>query len=294
MKILVTGAAGMLAADVIPQLFKNGHQVVQTDIKQHLPGIIRLDIADFEAVIKKVKEYRPDYIFHFAAETDVDLCEKNPKHALMVNALGTENIARACLEFRLPLLYISTGAVFSGDKETPYTELDIPSPINVYGKSKLEGERVVQNLLKSYFIIRAGWMVGGWKIDKKFVYKIVQQIKEGKQELRVVADKFGSMTFTKDFAKNLLNVINTGRYGLYHMVNRGTCSRYEIALRIVEFIGLKNKIMILPINSDQYPLPAPRARSEMLENYKLNLLGLNSMPHWHDSLEEYIKTNKDK
>ena len=134
-------------------------------------------------------------------------------------------------------------------------------------------------------------MVGGWEIDKKFVYKIVQQLKEGKKELQVVADKFGSPTFTKDFAKNFMNIIQTGRYGHYHLTHKGSCSRYDIAVKIVEFMGLADKVKVNPIDSGQFPLPAPRADSEKMRNYKLDLLGLNNMPSWEDSLRDYIKTN---
>lgn len=294
MKILITGAAGALAAEVIPALLREEHEVVQVDINQRLPEIQILDVTRQNEVFRKVGVVRPDYIFHFAAETDVDLCEKNPQHAFKVNTCGTENIALACKEFGAGLLYISTGAVFNGDKPSPYTEFDMPGPINVYGESKLQGEVIVKDLLSQYFIIRTGWLIGGWGLDKKFVYKIIRQLNEEKGELMVVADKFGSPTFVEDFAANLMVLINTKRYGLYHMVNKGTCSRYDIAVKIVEFMELKKKVRINPVDSAKFPLPAPRNRSEMLENYKLDLLGLNSMPHWEESLERYIKMNKDK
>lgn len=291
MKILITGAAGMLANDVIGELLRQKHEVIQTDINQCLPEIQILDVVDREDVIKKIEEQRPDCVFHFAAETNVDLCEKEPEHAFRVNAHGTENIALACREYDTLLLYISTGAVFSGNKPEPYTELDRPNPANVYGESKLRGENIITDLLKKYFIIRAGWMVGGWEIDKKFVYKIVRQLRQGKKELAAVTDKFGSPTFTKDFAANLMNIVNTKKYGLYHMVNNGVCSRYDIAVKIVQFIGLEDIVKVNPVTSDQFPLPAPRGRSEMLDNYKLNLMGFNNMPHWEDSLKEYITIN---
>jgi len=294
MKIFITGAAGMLGTDVVAELIKEGHGVFQTDINQRLPEIKKLDVTDLNRVFSTVEEVHPEYIFHLAAETDVDLCEKDPKHAFKVNALGTENIAKACQKYKINLLYISTAGVFYGDKKSPYTELDEPKPKNIYGESKLRGEDVVKKLLSKYFIIRAGWMVGGWEIDKKFVYKIVKQLKEGRKELRVVADKFGSATFTTDFAKNLMDLINTKKFGLYHMTNKGTGSRYDIAVKIVEFMGLKNEVKVNPISSDQFPLPAPRADSEMIQNHNLELLGLNNMPHWQESLERYIKTNKNK
>lgn len=294
MKILATGAAGMLFADVLLELLRCNHQVIQTDINLRLPEIRRLDVSDLNSVLRMAREERPDYIFHFSAETNVDLCQRNPDHAFSVNAGGTENIALACRRYDIPLLYISTGAVFSGDKAEPYAEFDKPNPLNIYGESKLQGELAVEKLLSKYFIIRAGWMIGGWELDKKFVYKIVQQLKGGKQRLRVVFDKFGSPTFTRDFAKNLLNVINSGRYGLYHMTNKGTCSRYDIAVKVVEYMHLADRVKIDAITSAEFPLPAPRGRSEMLRNYELDLLGLNNMPRWEVSLEEYIRTYTDK
>ncbi|MFH1846180.1 MAG: SDR family oxidoreductase, partial [Candidatus Omnitrophota bacterium] len=198
MKILVTGAAGMLAAEVVPMLLAGGHEVIQTDINQRIPDIEALEVRDKAKVWDKIKKEKPDYVFHLAAETDVDLCEKDPEHAYMVNTLGTENVVLACKEFGAKLLYISTGAVFDGTKGI-HNEFDLANPINVYGKSKLEGEKIVQNMLTDFFIVRAGWMVGGWDLDKKFVYKIVQQLKQGKKELVAVDDKKGTPTFTKDF-----------------------------------------------------------------------------------------------
>ena len=294
MNVLLTGAAGMLAAEVVPELKRNGFIVSGYDVNQRLPDIRKLDITSLEDVRKAVEEIKPDYIFHLAAETDVDRSEKEPDHAFKVNTIGTENMALVCRESGIKLVYISTAGVFFGDKPEPYTEFDAPRPANIYGVSKLQGEFSVQRLLSEYFIVRAGWMVGGWEIDKKFVYKIVQQLKEGKTELKVVSDKCGSPTFTKDFAKNLVALVKTGRYGLYHMTNRGSGSRYDIAVKIVEFMGLKGKVTVNPINSAQFPLPAPRARSEMMQNYHLDLINLNLMPSWEQSLEEYIKLNKDK
>ncbi len=284
----------MLAAAVIPKLIADDHKVIPTDSRPRLPEHLKLDITDFAKVKALIFHETPDYVFHLAAETDVDLCQKNPDHAFRVNTLGTENMALLCQQEGIPLLYISTAGVFGGQKREPYSEFDVPNPVNIYGESKWQGELIVRDLLDQYFIIRAGWMVGGWEIDKKFVYKIVQQINEGRKELRVVSDKFGSPTFTKDFANNLMNVIDTKRYGLYHMTNKGTCSRYEMAVKIVEFMGAKKRVKVTPIDSSQYPLPAPRSDSECLRNYKLDLLGLNGMPPWEKSLEEYIKINKDK
>ena len=298
MKIIVTGAAGMLASAVIPELEQSGPSifgeaisVLQTDVHLRLPTIQSLDVRDPTQVDELVKRYQPDFFFHLAAETNVDLCEKDPDHAYRTNTLGTENVALACQRHNVPLLYISTAAVFSGEKPEPYTEFDASGAVNVYGMSKWFGEVAVSRLLSRYFIVRAGWMVGGWEIDKKFVYKIVKQLKAGQLELNVVNDRFGSPTFTRDFARNILPLIHTQHYGLYHMANQGGVSRYDIALKIVELMGFTGKVRVNPINSAQFPLPAPRGRSEMLKNYRLRLIGLDQMPPWDESLERYICEN---
>jgi dTDP-4-dehydrorhamnose reductase len=294
MKILLTGASGMLAAEVIAQGLKLGHELVQTDVNPRKEGIEKLDITSSEEVSAMVKKHKPDFIYHLGALTNVDFCEQEPMQAYKVNTFGTENVALACLEYNLPLVYVSTVGVFYGDKSGPYTEFDAPRPKNVYGDSKLQGEIIVERLLSKYFIVRAGWMVGGWELDKKFVYKIVQQLKEGKTEIMAVSDKWGSPTFTKDFAANLFPLVDTRRWGLYHMTNNGVCSRHDIAVKIVELMGLKDKVKVMAVNSARFPLPAARADSEMVQNLKLNLLGLNRMPSWQESLKEYILLNKNK
>lgn len=288
----------MLASAVISALEKSGYNcfsshitLVKSDINLRLPDIKKIDVSNLNNVEDLVISEKPDFIFHFAAETDVDLCEKNPEHAYKINYIGTENIALMCQKYDIPCLYISTAGIFSGDKLEPYNEFDEPHPINIYGWSKLYGEIIIKQLLKKYFIVRAGWMVGGWEIDKKFVYKIVRQLLEGKKEIKVVNDKYGSPTFTKDFAENLIPLLGTNRYGLYHMANKGWATRYDIAKKIVEFMNLNEKVIVNPICSAEFPLPAQRARSEMMHNLHLDLIGLNNMPHWQASLEKYIKTN---
>ncbi len=293
MKVLVTGAAGMLASDLCPELEKNGMEVVRTDINLTNESILRMDITRPDEIDSILKEHRPDWIFHLAAETDVDLCEKEPDHCFTVNALGTENIVLACRAAQLPMVYISTAAVFDGQKPEPYTEFDTPDPVSVYGRSKWEGEKVVTTFMDRFFIFRAGWMVGGWEIDKKFVYKIVGLLRE-RDRITVVNDKFGSPTFTFDFSRNLVRIWRIGRYGLYHLANRGVTSRFEMARHIAKSMDLEDKVEIVPINSAYFPLPAPRGRSEMMVNYRLELLGMNDMPRWEESLEKYIRENVGK
>jgi len=300
-KILITGAAGMLANDVISEIENSGSKVfgstikmIKTDVNLRVSDIQKVDVSVFREVDNSIKYEKPDIIFHFAAETNVDLCEQKPEYAYKINYIGTENIALTCQKYNIPLLYISTGAVFNGNSCEPYSEIDIPEPNNVYGKSKYYGEIVIKNLLKKFFILRAGWMIGGWGIDKKFVYKIVKQLKEGRKEIFAVNDKFGSPTFTKDFAKNLLPLLKTERYGLYHMVNKGGVSRFDIALKIVEFMKIKSEVKVIAVNSAEFPLPAPRPRSEMMRNHHLELIGMNNMACWEDALRRYIVENVEE
>lgn len=290
MKVLITGAAGMLGTALCPSLIDEGHKVIKTD--RHGTDL-SVDVRNLQAVQSTILHNRPDLVFHLAAETDVDRCERDPGHAYLTNTIGTENLCLACQKDKIPLVYISTAGVFGGEKPEPYIEFDQPNPANIYGRSKWEGEKVVRNLLEHYFIFRAGWMVGGWSIDKKFVRKIVDQLKS-KGEIKAVNDKFGSPTFTTDFARNVMRVVETGRYGLFHMTNKATCSRYDIALKIVEFMGVEGRVHVAPVSSAEFPLPALRARSEMLQNYKLELLGLNHMPPWDVSLKTYILQNMER
>lgn len=288
----MTGAAGMLGVAIRAELAGSSHTLIPTGYPGQ-EGLVPMDIRDWDQVRRCICDQQPEVVLHLAAETDVDRCEQQPDHAYTTNALGTENLAWACREQGAVMVYISTANVFDGEKPEPYTEYDRTGSINVYGRSKLEGERAVERALGRYFILRAGWMVGGWEIDKKFVYKIVQRCRVERQ-LKVVDDKFGSPTFTVDFARNLMPLIQTERYGTYHMANQGVGSRLEIAQEVVRLLGQEREIEICPISSAEFPLPAPRPRSEMLRNLKLELIGMNHMPHWKTSLRRYIEENRDR
>lgn len=286
MRVLVTGANGMLGNALRPLLSKEGYEVWATDINLNDTKIDFLDMRDFDNLSRYVNKVKPDMIFHLAAETDVDKCEVDPHHAYLTNTKGTENIALVCQKLDIPMIYISTCGVFDGKKSEAYNESDEPNPISIYTKSKFEGEKIVQSLLKKYFIFRAGWMIGGGKKDKKFVAKILELIKT-KDTLTVVNDKRGCPTFTKDFSECIIKIVKLGRYGLYHVTNEGSVSRYDIACKIVEFLG-RNDITVKPISSDLFPLPAPRPDSEAVDNYKLKLLGIRMRP-WDEALKEYLK-----
>ena len=286
MRILITGANGMLGTALCRELKKNKFKIYATDVNRG-GDIKHLDIRDPGGLLKAIEGFRPDIVFHLAAETDVDKCEIEPEHAYLTNTIGTENVALACQKADTIMVYISTAGVFDGSKNEPYNEFDTPNPINIYGKSKWEGEKIVGSLLRKYFIFRAGWMIGGGKKDKKFVGKILNLLKT-KNELSVVNDKIGTPTFVDDMAKCMISIIKTGRYGLFHMANKGICSRYDIACEIVKILGRKD-IKVNPINSAAFPLPAPRSNSEAMVNLKLNLLGLNSMRTWQEALRQYLK-----
>ena len=171
MKCLVTGANGMLASALCPLLSEKGHEVLMTDINMSGPQIRFLDIRDLSSARKYVSEIRPDIVFHLAAETDVDKCEIEVDHAYMVNTIGTENMALICQDLDILMVYISTCGVFDGRKPDPYNEFDQPNPISVYAKAKYEGEQIVRNLLRKYFIFRAGWMIGEVKRIKNLSRK---------------------------------------------------------------------------------------------------------------------------
>jgi dTDP-4-dehydrorhamnose reductase len=289
-KFLITGAGGMLGSALCPILEQANFDIIATDaIVQGNGKLIYLDVSDYSSVLNLVEKQKPDIIMHLAAETDVDLCEKNPDRAFKINTIGTQNITFACRKTNATMVYISTGAVFSGDKPEPYTEFDNPNPVNVYGKSKWEGEKIIENFLSKYYIVRAGWMIGGGLKDKKFVSKIVEQLEKTKK-LKVVDDKFGSPTYAVDLSKGLIDLLKTDYYGVFHMANKGTCSRYELSREIVRVLGPKD-VSIQPVSSALFPSAAPRPRSEALTNYKLDLLGMNCMRPWEEALEEYLRLN---
>ncbi len=282
-RVLVTGASGVVGG-YVSEVFSD-HELILTDIAG---DVERLDVGDPVAVRNLFAEQRPDTVIHLAAATDVDLCEQDPDLAYRTNALGTQNVARACKEVGAVLVYTSTAGVFGGDKPEPYTEFDEPGPANVYGHAKLAGERAVETLLDRWYIARAGWMVGGGPQDRKFVGKMIELIEAGNTTLRAVDDKFGSPTFAKDLARGIRHLLDTGHFGLYHLVNSGgNCSRYEVAVELCRILG-RADVTVEPVSSAFFPLPAPRARSEAMVNYKLRLLGIDPMRPWRDALRTYV------
>lgn len=294
MRVLITGAAGMLGSAVYPAFAAAGHDVVATDLEpREVAGLPmgRLDVRVYSELIDAIEHSRADLVLHLAAETDLESCEADPDQAYRTNTLGTHNAAVACQARDLTLVYISTAGVFDGEKDDgPYDEFDLPRPINVYGKSKYEGELLVLRLVPRHFVIRAGWMVGGVDRDHKFVAKVIDQLRAGATTIRAVTDKLGTPTYTLDFAQNMLELIETPFYGRYHMACLGEGTRYDVAREIVEFYG-RHDVSVIPVTSEVFAdeYPAPRPRSEMMRNYMLDLRGMNRMRPWREALREYLK-----
>lgn len=288
--MLVTGAAGVLGTDLCQILSAKGFDVLPTDIVAD-KDVAYLDVRDNSEVFAFVSREKPGLVMHLAAETDVDRCETEVDHAYRTNTLGTCNVALACQREDIPMVYVSTAGVFDGTKTEPYTEFDSPNPINVYGRSKLQGEILVRQLLPRSFIVRAAWMIGGGpRKDKKFVAKIVKQLDAGTRELNAVNDKTGTLTYAPDLSRCMIDLVETKLYGLYHVANKGTCTRYDVAREVLNYLGRK-AVVLNAVTSKSFVLPAPRPRSEMLRNYMLELRGMNLMRDWREALSDYLGTH---
>jgi dTDP-4-dehydrorhamnose reductase len=281
-KMLVTGAAGMVGS-YVAEIFGD-LDLTLTDV---VGDFQYLDVRDPKMVLQAALDEKPDVILHLAAATDVDRCEREPDWAYHMNTIGTQNIALACQACGCIPIYISTAAVFWGDKAGPYTEFDKTEPMNTYGRSKLNGEKILMSLCNQYYVVRAGWMIGGGSNDKKFVGFMTRKIIDDAKKLTIVNDKFGSPTYAKDLLTSIRWLIQTKYFGLYHMVNSGSVSRYEICKEIAKILN-NIDIELVPVSSAHFPLSAPRGRSEAMRNAKLDMLGAPPMPTWQEALKEYI------
>jgi len=267
-------------------------QVLATDIDLNEPWLEYGDVIDFQGITEKASKFKPDLIINLAALTDLEYCEKNPEIAWKTNALGAENMALISKKLGAAHVYISTAGIFDGKQEY-YNDFEQPRPISVYAKAKYYGETVVERMLGSYFVFRAGWMMGGgYEKDKKFINKIFKQILDGKKELFVVNDKLGTPTYTVNFAESMFAIVQTELFGLYNMVCEGSCSRYDVALEFIRLLGLDKKVSIKIVDSEFYKNEyfAPRPDSEKLLNLKLSVRGINYMKDWRKCLEDYVES----
>jgi dTDP-4-dehydrorhamnose reductase len=292
-RVLITGCGGMLGNAIYPYFKQRCSNLLATDIQiepdEH-PWLSYLDVRDGDAMRRAFTDFKPDLVLHLAALVDVEHCELQPLEAKVTNATAAKIAADLSAEFGATLVYISTGGVFDGTKEGYYTEADKPNPIMVYGATKLEGEVHVRDAGGPHYVIRPGWMVGGGpRNDHKFVYMILDQLAQGERTIYGVTDKFGTPTYTHDFAMNLFALLDRKIYGTYHMVCKGAGTRFDVAKEIVDICGLD--VEVKPVDSSFFAerFFAPRPRSEMLFNQALANLNINLMRDWRVALREYIQ-----
>lgn len=289
-KIYIAGCGGMLGEAFYTQ-FKDDYEIKCTDKDVNDAWLSFLDFKDFEAYKKEVEAFNPDYLFHLGAYTDLEFCEQNADDTYATNTLGVENAVYLANWLNIPLLYISTAGIFDGGKEL-YDDWDLPNPLGVYARSKYMGERFVVENANRYLVCRAGWMMGaGPNKDKKFIQKLMKQLRDGKKELFIVNDKDGTPTYTHDFAKTVKELIQKEYWGLYNCVCGGQTSRLEVAQELIKLLQKENEIKINVVSSEYFKAEyfADRPASERLLTRKLQLRGVNKMRDWKVSLKEYIE-----
>lgn len=304
MKVFVTGANGQLGHDVVNELKKRGHLAIGSDIQSVYSDIadcsavttvpyVQLDITDKESVSRVIIEAHPDVIVHCAAWTDVDAAEEdeNKDKVHSINAVGTENLARAAKTVGSKMMYISTDYVFDGEGTRPWQPEDkCFKPLNVYGQSKLYGELAVSKILKDYYIVRIAWVFG---LNGKNFIKTMINIGKIHEQVRVVNDQIGTPTYTFDLARLLVDMVETDKYGYYHVTNsesepNGFISWYDLCVEAYKQYGLTTKV--IPVSTAEYGLSkAKRPFNSRLDKRKLIDNGFTPLPLWQDAVRRYLK-----
>jgi len=288
----MAGCGGMLGL-AFHEEFEPLAETRCTDIDVHEDWLEYLDFRDLNAYRDDVVAFAPDHLFHIGALTDLEYCETHPDEAYATNALAVENAVYIANELHVPLLYIGTAGVFDGRKDL-YDDWDQPNPLGAYARAKWAGEQFVKQNARRYLICRAGWMMGGGpRKDKKFIQKLMRQLRDGCTELHVVDDKLGTPTYTRDFAHNVRTLLDRQLWGLYNMVCQGVTSRLEVARQLVDELGLHDQVAVRPVASDFFADTyfAPRPDCERLVNRKLALRGLDDMRPWQDALADYLRSD---
>lgn len=288
-RIYMAGSGGMLGEGFY-RVFGDAYALKCTDIDVNSPWLSYLDFRDFSAYRADVLAFRPDFLFHLGAHTSLEYCEEHPDDAYVTNTLAVEHAVHIANELQIPLLYISTAGIFDGAQET-YDDWDAPNPLGHYARSKLMGERFVAANCREHLVCRAGWMMGGGPSkDKKFIQKLMKQLKGGKRELYIVDDKLGTPTYTIDFARNVQLLLQKQFWGIYNMVCSGVTSRLEVAEYLISALGLSEEVEITPVSSDHFKEEyfADRPPSERLITAKLTLREMNIMRDWRACLDEYL------
>lgn len=300
MKVLVTGIAGQLGHDVMNELHKRGYEGVGSDIAPQYSGAddgtavtkmdyVQMDITNSEEVTETIKKVNPDVVVHCAAWTAVDLAEEseNKDKVMAINVGGTGNIARVCKELDCKMVYISTDYVFDGYGTRPWEEdCKDYAPLNVYGESKLMGEKVVSLNLEKYFIVRIAWVFG---VNGNNFIKTMLKVGKKFDTLKVVNDQIGTPTYTYDLSRLLVDMIETDKYGYYHATNEGGyISWYDFACEIFKQAGYKTKVN--PVTTEEYGVSkARRPFNSRLNKTKLVDNGFTPLPDWKDALSRYLK-----
>ena len=290
MRVFVTGANGQLGQDAVQELLGRGHEVIASGRQTAYAGesscaYVPLDLTDGDAVFKTVKTLRPQAVLHCAAWTAVDAAEDTPESAEAVNAVGTRVLAEACREADARLLYLSTDYVFDGQGSAPWRPDSSPHPLNVYGMTKLEGERAVRDTLKKYVIVRTAWVFGAR--GKNFIQTMLE-IGRSRKEVRVVDDQICAPTYTRDLARLLADMVETEKYGCYHAVNSGGfVSRCDLCRELYRQAGLETKV--IPVATAEFGAArSVRPLNSRLDCSKLKEQGFVPLPHWKDALYRFL------
>lgn len=289
MRVLVTGAKGQLGSDVVNELKKRNHEPMGVDIDE-------MDITDADSVKHVLTEVNPEAVIHCAAWTAVDLAEDCEEKVRLINAAGTENIAKVCKDIDCKMMYISTDYVFNGQGEKPWDpDCKEYQPLNIYGQTKLEGELAVSSLLDKYFVVRIAWVFG---VNGNNFIKTMLRVGKNYNRLTVVNDQIGTPTYTYDLAKLLVDMIETDRYGYYHATNEGGyISWYEFACEIFKQafeLGHQeyslDRLEVVPVTTEEYGISkAKRPFNSRLDKSKLSDNGFERLPEWKDALSRYLK-----
>ncbi|MCS7215715.1 MAG: dTDP-4-dehydrorhamnose reductase [Thermodesulfovibrio sp.] len=276
LRILITGAKGQLATEFIQTCENNGIEYKAFSKEE-------LDITNFSLLLKIVRELKPTHIINCAAYNLVDKAETEPTDAYKVNAVGAYNLAVACVEIGAVFVHYSTDYVFDGKKEAPYVEEDQPNPLNEYGKSKLLGERLIQQNMDKYLIFRTSWVYGKGK--QNFLYKLTQWA-QSQEYLRIACDEFSVPTSTRTIVEVTLEVLKKGLRGLYHLVNSGYASRYEWTKEYFRLKGIKK--FIYPAYQNEFNLPAKRPKWSAMSNEKICKELDTEIREWENELRRII------
>ena len=273
-KVLVTGANGMLGQDLCPILQEFGYEVIKTDIDT-------MDITDLNSVKNKIMEEKPDFIIHCAAYTNVDKAEDDLENAILINKIGTENVAKVCEEINATLVYVSTDYVFDGEKTCGYKPDDKTNPLNNYGLTKLQGEQAVQKYCKKYYIVRTSWLYGIH--SRNFVETMISMADN--PEIKVVNDQIGCPTWTVDLSKGIIKFLQeNAEYGIYHVCGGGSTSWYGFAQKIFELANLK--VNLIPCTTEEFSRPAKRPKCSIMCNNDI-------CRNWELALKDYMKLREE-